>query len=381
MDKVNEIICFIRKEFNSDGFIPLHEPKFIGNERKYVVDAVDSTFVSSVGAYVDKFEEAVKEITGVEYAIATVNGTSALHIALLLAGVKPGEEVITQAISFVATSNAIAYLNARPVFVDVDIDTLGMSPEKLNDFLRHNTEVKSDGCYNNLTGQRIAACIPMHTFGFPTRIDKIIEVCNQYNIPVVEDSAESLGSHYKNKHTGSFGLLGVLSLNGNKIVTSGGGGVIITNDPKLGRLAKHITTTAKVSHKWEYVHDMLGYNYRMPNLNAALACAQLEQLQKFVENKRQLANHYADFFRCIKVTFIEEIKDARANYWLMSIILDDKNEKEFFLRKTNDQKVMTRPLWRLTNKLVMYQNCTSGDLSNSEWLEDRVVSIPSSVRC
>jgi perosamine synthetase len=381
MEKINEIISFIRKEFNSDGFIPLHEPRFIGNERKYVLDAIDSTFVSSVGAYVDKFEEMIKETSGAKYAIATVNGTSALHISLLLAGVKPGEEVITQAVTFVATSNAISYSNAQPVFIDVDLDTLGMSPDKLTDFLQKNSETKTSGCYNRLTGKRIAACLPMHTFGFPTRIDEIIDICDQYTIPVVEDAAESLGSYYKNKHTGSFGLTGAFSLNGNKTITSGGGGAIITNDPDLGKLAKHITTTAKTPHRWEYVHEVVGYNYRMPNLNAALACAQMEQLSTFIESKRELSNHYADFFNCINIPFVKEIKDARANYWLMTVILKDREEKEFFLKETNEQKVMTRPLWQLMNKLTMYENCLHGDLSNSEWLAERVVNIPSSVRC
>tara|TARA_B110001452_G_C15234853_1_gene427560 strand:+ start:2131 stop:3282 length:1152 start_codon:yes stop_codon:yes gene_type:complete len=376
-----EIVNFIREQFGiSDEFIPLHEPRFVGKEKEYVMDAIDSTYVSSVGAYVDKFEKIVTEKSGAKYAIATSNGTSAIHIALLMAGVKPNDEVITQPLTFVATGNAISYANARCVFLDVDIDTMGLSPSKLKVFLEANAELREGVPYNKKTNSRLAACMPMHTFGFPCRIDEIVEICNEFNIPVVEDAAESLGSRYKGKYTGTFGKLGVYSFNGNKTITSGGGGVIITDDKKLAKLAKHITTTAKVSHKWEYDHDMIGYNYRMPNLNAALACAQLEQLDSFIENKRELALIYDEFFKEKTIDFVLENSDSYSNYWLMSVILKDISQRNDFLKFTNENKIMTRPIWKLLNKLDMFQNCQVEDISNAEWLEERVVNIPSSVR-
>tara|TARA_B110000046_G_scaffold185640_1_gene228255 strand:- start:1592 stop:2734 length:1143 start_codon:yes stop_codon:yes gene_type:complete len=376
-----EIVNFIREQFGiSDEFIPLHEPRFVGKEKEYVMDAIDSTYVSSVGAYVDKFEEIVTEKSGAKYAIATSNGTSAIHIALLMAGVKPNDEVITQPLTFVATGNAISYANARCVFLDVDIDTMGLSPSKLKVFLEANAELREGVPYNKKTNSRLAACMPMHTFGFPCRIDEIVEICNEFNIPVVEDAAESLGSRYKGKYTGTFGKLGVYSFNGNKTITSGGGGVIITDDKKLAKLAKHITTTAKVSHKWEYDHDMIGYNYRMPNLNAALACAQLEQLDSFIENKRELALIYDEFFKEKTIDFVLENSDSYSNYWLMSVILKDISQRNDFLKFTNENKIMTRPIWKLLNKLVMFKYCQVEDISNAEWLEDRVVNITSSVR-
>jgi aminotransferase in exopolysaccharide biosynthesis len=377
-----ETVDFIRKSFNSpESFIPLHEPRFIGNERKYVLDAIDSTFVSSVGAYVDKFEQLITEITGAKYAIATVNGTAALHISLILAGVTADDEVITQPLTFVATSNAVAYIGARSVYVDVNRETLGLCPDKLNSFLEENAEIKDDGkCYNKITGRKIAACIPMHTFGFCAYIDKISEVCKKWEIPVVEDAAESLGSYYKNIHTGRFGLLGSFSFNGNKTVTCGGGGAIITDDENIAKLAKHITTTAKVPHKWEYVHDYVGYNYRMPNLNATIACAQLEQLNSFLSNKRELALMYKNFFSKTGISFVFEQEGTTANYWLNTILLSDREERDEFLSFSNSNKVMTRPAWHLMNKLEMFKHSQTGDLTNAAWLEDRIVNIPSSVR-
>lgn len=377
-----ETVDFIRKTFNTpEAFIPLHEPRFIGNERKYVLDAIDSTFVSSVGAYVDKFEQLMVEITGAKYAIATVNGTAALHICLVLAGVTNEDEVITQPLTFVATSNAIAYTGAKCVFVDIDEKTLGLSPSKLAFFLSENAEIRDDGkCFNRKTGKRLAACVPMHTFGFCANIGEIAAVCKQWNIILIEDAAESLGSYYKNTHTGRFGLIGSFSFNGNKTVTCGGGGAIITDDEKIAKLAKHITTTAKVPHKYEYVHDKIGYNYRMPNLNAAVACAQLEQLASFLRNKRELAFIYKAFFAKSGIEFVFEQEGTIANYWLNTIILRDRNERDAFLEFTNSNKVMTRPAWHLMNKLVMYKHFQTGDLSNAEWLEDRIVNIPSSVR-
>jgi len=376
-----ETVEFIREQFNTpEAFIPLHEPLFVGNEKKYVMDAINSTFVSSVGAYVDKFEDIVAQKTGAKYAIATNNGTSALHIALLMAGVKPNDEVITQPLTFVATANAISYTNAKCVFLDVDRDTMGLSPTKLRAFLEVNAELRDGVAYNKKTGAKLAACMPMHTFGFPCRIDEIVIICDEFNIPVVEDAAESLGSTYKGKHTGTFGKLGAYSFNGNKTITCGGGGAIVTDDEKIARLAKHITTTAKVPHQWEFEHDMVGYNYRMPNLNAALACAQLEQLNVYVKNKRELALIYADFFKDKTFDFVLEGPDSSSNYWMMAIILKDAQQRNDFLEFTNKKKVMTRPIWRLMHKLEMFKDCQVEDLVNAEWLEERVVNIPSSVR-
>jgi perosamine synthetase len=376
-----ETVAFIRNQFNTpEAFIPLHEPRFVGNEKKYVMDAIDSTFVSSVGAYVDKFEEIVSQKTKAKYVVATSNGTSALHIGLLMVGVKPGDEVITQPLTFVATGNAISYANAKCVFLDVDRDTMGLSPLALKTFLEANVEVRNGIAYNKKTAAKLAACMPMHTFGFPCRIDEIVAICDEFNIPVVEDAAESLGSLYKGKYTGTFGKVGVYSFNGNKTITCGGGGAIVTDDENLAKLAKHITTTAKVPHPWEYVHDMVGYNYRMPNLNAALACAQLEQLDAYVKNKRELALIYADFFKEKSFDFVLEGPDSYSNYWLMAVILKDSNQRNDFLKYTNENKVMTRPIWRLMNRLEMYKDCQVEDLTNAEWLEERVVNITSSVR-
>jgi len=377
-----DIISFIREQFgDTDNFIPLHEPKFLGNERKYVLDAIDSTFVSSVGAYVDRFESMMCEITGASFAVATVNGTSALHAALQLMGVTRSDEVITQPLTFVATANAIRYTGAHPVFVDVDRENLGLSATKLEEFLSQNAEIDDAGsCVNKTTRKYIKACVPMHTFGFPANIDEIVRICDQYHIPVIEDAAESLGSFYKGCHTGTFGKLGIFSFNGNKTVTCGGGGAIITNDPELAKQAKHITTTAKVPHRWEYVHDAVGYNYRMPNLNAALACAQLEQLDRFLESKTRLAKAYETFFNDKNIRFVTEQPESKANYWLNTIVLPDLDLRNRFLQETNDQRVMTRPAWRLMNQLEMFRDCQADDLSNAEYLAERIVNIPSSVR-
>lgn len=380
--KPDNIIGFVRKVFNQpEGFIPLHVPHFGGNEKKYLIDTIDSTFVSSVGAYVTQFEKMMADITGARYVIATVNGTTALHLAMVLAGVKYNDEVITQPLTFVATANAIAHAGGIPVFVDVDKDTMGLSPVALKAFLDEFATVNNEGqCINKKTGRRIAACVPMHTFGFPVKIEEIIAVCTAYHIPVIEDAAESLGSYYKNRHTGTFGLLGTFSFNGNKTVTCGGGGAIVTNDETIAQRAKHISTTAKVPHAWEFVHDEVGYNYRMPNLNAALACAQLEQLPAFIENKRELAGLYAQFFNGSQVTCVQEMKDVKANYWLNTIIFPDHQQQQQFLQESNAQKVMTRPIWQLMNKLPMYAGCQADKMENAQWLEERVVNLPSSVR-
>ncbi len=374
-----DIINFIQETYKTKDFIPLHEPRFSGNEKKYLGECIDSTFVSSVGKFVNEFEEKIASYTGAKYAIATSNGTSALHIALLLAKIKEGDEVITQPLTFVATCNAISYCNAQPVFIDVDKDTMGLSPSALKIFLENCTSIKNQQCINNKTGKVIRACIPMHTFGNPCRIDEIKDMCDEYHICLIEDAAESLGSLYKGKHTGTYGEMGVISFNGNKVVTAGAGGCIITNNKALAKRAKHLTTTAKMVHKWEFNHDQVGYNYRMPNLNAALLVAQLEQLNSFLESKRKISNKYKDFFKKSDIDFMTEIEGARSNYWLNALILDDLKQRELFLEATNLANVMTRPVWTLMNKLPMFKDCQQDDLTNSKWLEDRVVNIPSSV--
>lgn len=376
-----QTVDFIKTQFPNQEFIPLHEPRFVGNEKKYVIDCIDSTFVSSVGKYVDDFEKHIAEYTGAKYAVACVNGTAALHMAMIVANVKQNDIVITQPLSFIATCNAISYIGASHVFIDVDFDTMGLSPEKLDSFLKENTIKKTDGfTYHKTTHQKIAACIPMHTFGHPCRIDELAIICNQYNIALIEDAAESMGSYYKNKHTGTFGLLGTFSFNGNKTITCGGGGAIITNDESLAKRAKYLTTQAKVPHRWEFVHDEIGYNYRMPNINAALMCAQLEVLNSFLDNKRELAKRYQDFLKNSEINFVNEPIDSKSNYWLCSILLKDKSTRDEFLQYTNDNGVMTRPVWALMNKLVMFKNALHGNLDNAQQLEDRLVNIPSSVR-
>jgi len=373
-----DVVSFIQKIYKTTGFIPLHEPRFIGNEKKYLNECIDSTFVSSVGKFVDEFEEKITNYTGAKYAIATSNGTSALHISLLLADVDQNSEVITQPLTFVATCNAISYCGAQPIFLDVDKDTMGLSPSALKEFLEKNTIIKNQQCINNKTGKVIKACVPMHTFGHPCRIDEIKEICDKHHVFLIEDAAESVGSIYKGEHTGTFGQVGVMSFNGNKIITAGGGGCIVTNDKALAKKAKHLTTTAKVQHKWDFNHDMVGYNYRMPNLNAALLVAQLENLDKFISSKRKLANVYETFFNSNNYVFVKEPMDSKSNYWLNSIILKNKKQRDEFLDEINSSGVMTRPIWTLMNKLPMFRYAQCGDLKNSEWLEDRVVNLPSS---
>lgn len=376
------IISFIRDTFKEPtSFIPLHAPTFAGNEKKYLNETIDSTFVSSVGAFVNKFEEDLSKYTGAKYTIACVNGTNALHMALLLSDVAREDEVLSQALTFIATANAISYIGAQPVFIDVDKDTLGMSPKALETFLHENAEIKSDGfCYNKASGKRIKACVPMHTFGFPLRIDEIAAICGKWNIALIEDAAESLGSYYKGQHTGRFGKLGTFSFNGNKTITSGGGGALITDDEQLAKRAKHLTTQAKQPHPWRFRHDAIGYNYRMPNLNAALLCAQLEQLPGFLENKRELAGFYKDFFQNTDIQFMEEIEEGKANYWLNAILFNNEKERDEFLKESNENRVMSRPAWDLMNTLTMFQDCRHDGLANSQWIAERLVNIPSSVR-
>jgi perosamine synthetase len=374
-----EVVDFIKSLYPGRDIIPLHEPCFRGNEKKYLEECIDSTYVSSIGKFVDAFEKKMEKFTGAKRAVVIVNGTEALHFALKLVGVKPEDEVLTQPLTFVATANSISYCNARPVFLDIDLDTLGLSPDSLIQFLQNDTEMRGNECINNRTGRRIKACVPMHTFGHPCKIDRIVEICNNWNIEVVEDAAESIGSFYKRKHTGTFGKIGVLSFNGNKTITTGGGGMLLTNNIELGKRAKFLSTQAKVTHPWEYYHDEIGFNYRLPNLNAALGLAQLEQLNSFLDSKRKLAEKYCLFFDNKGIDFFVEPGDSQSNYWLNAVLLKNRLERDEFLKFTNEYGIMTRPTWRLMNKLPMYKQCLKSNLSNSESIEDRLVNIPSSV--
>lgn len=378
-DKFRQIVAFIREVFRKPhGAIALHEPAFAGNEKKYIEECIDSTYVSSVGKFVDLFAERIADYCGVRKAVLCVNGTCALHLALRLFQVEQNDEVITQPLTFVATANAIAYCGAHPVFLDVDRDTLGLSPDALEAFLTEETVRKKHGCYNRKTRRRIAACVPMHTFGHPCKIDRIADLCQQHDIPLIEDAAESMGSLYRGKHTGTFGGVGVLSFNGNKTITTGGGGALLFNNEELAHHAKHLTTQAKVLHPWEFVHDEVGFNYRMPNINAALGLAQLESLDQFLRAKRLLAEQYAEFFRKRGVQFITEPVHTKSNYWLNAILLDDAVERDKFLEFSNRDGIMTRPAWRLMTRLPMFANCQADRLLNAGWLEGRVVNIPSS---
>ncbi len=375
----DSLIRFVRDQYRTDEFIPLHAPVFRGRERELVLDTIDSTFVSSVGAYVDRLERDMAAFTASPRAVAVMNGTAALHIALKLAGVVPGDLVVTQSLTFVATCNAIAYCSAEPLFVDVDRHTLGLSPTALDAWLTEHALIDDLGDCRTRVGQsRIRACLPMHTFGHPVELDALITVCERWHLILVEDAAESLGSYYKGRHTGNFGKVGVLSFNGNKIMTTGGGGVLLT-DEATGKRAKHLTTTAKIPHPYEFVHDEVGYNYRMPNLNAALGCAQLEQLPAFIASKRVLAERYIEFFKGGDIQPIVEPDDCRSNYWLNGVICQDGAQRDALLEATNDAGVMTRPIWALMTRLPIYANALRGPLNNAEWLEARVVNLPSSV--
>jgi perosamine synthetase len=375
----SNLIARIKEVHGDAAFVPLHAPRFEGNEVKYLTECITSTYVSSVGPFVDKVEASLASYTGSCFAVACVNGTAALHVSLILAGVRRDDLVITQSLSFIATSNAITYIGASPVFVDVDEDTMGLSPVSLEAFLDSETKTGSDGKrYHNQSGRRIAACVPMHTFGHPARIDEIARVCEAYGVALVEDAAESIGSFYKGRHTGTSGMMGTLSFNGNKTITAGGGGAIITNDETLARRAKHLTTQAKVPHKWEFVHDETGFNYRMPNINAALLYAQMEKLDEFISRKRKLAGVYKEIFSGEDIKFMAEPANSKSNYWLCAVMLKDKPERDKFLEATNAAGLMTRPVWRLMHRLEMYKNCITGPLKVSEMLEERIVNIPSS---
>lgn len=380
MADYKKIVDFIHGLYGQES-VPLSVPKFIGNEKKYLEECIDTTFVSSVGKFVDRFEMEIAKYTGAKKAVVCVSGTNALHMSLLLAGVQRNDEVLTQPLTFIATCNAVSYIGAHPVFIDVDMDTMGLSPMALKAWLEKNAVIRNGECFNKNSGCRVKACVPMHTFGIPVKIDMIAEICNEWHIELVEDAAESIGSLYKGKHTGTFGKVGALSFNGNKTITTGGGGMMLFNDEELGAYAKHITTQAKIPHRWEFKHDQIGYNYRMPNINAALGCAQLENLDRYVESKRETANVYAEFFKSIPdIDFFSEPENCRSNYWLCSIVMKDHGTQQDFLEYSNDNGVMTRPIWELMNRLPMFEKCENDGLQNAIYFADRVVNIPSSVR-
>lgn len=395
------VISFIKGLYNNQEFVPLAVPKFIGNEKKYLNECIDTTFVSSVGQFVDRFEKDMATYTGAKRAVVCVSGTNALHMSLMLVGVKRDDEVLTQALTFIATCNALSYIGAHPVFLDVDRSTMGLSPDAMKEWLQKNAEVRKNtrineldkshdfafqedelACYNKSTGRRIKACVPMHTFGHPVRIEEIAALCKEWHIELVEDAAESIGSKYKGIHTGLFGKVGALSFNGNKTITTGGGGMMLFNDEELGAYAKHITTQAKIPHRWEFRHDHIGYNYRMPNINAALGCAQLEHLDEYIADKRATAAAYAEYFKNVDgIDFFTEPENSFSNYWLNVVILPDHDKQLEFLQETNDNGVMTRPIWELMNRLPMFETCENDGLKNTIFFADRVVNIPSSVRC
>lgn len=408
----SKTIDFIKSVYGNKEFTPLAVPVFQGNEKKYLNECIDTTFVSSVGKFVDRFEEDMAKYTGAKKAVVCVSGTNALHMSLLLVGVKQDDEVLTQALTFIATCNALSYIGAHPVFIDVDKSTMGLSPDAMKEWLHANAEVrevkngsKSDilsqteyptpqypsnlsnsseptkACFNKKTGRRVKACVPMHTFGHPVRIDEIAAICKEWHIELVEDAAESIGSTFKGQHTGTFGKIGAISFNGNKTITTGGGGMMLFNDEELGAYAKHITTQAKIPHRWEFRHDHVGYNYRMPNINAAMGCAQLENIDKYVASKRKVAAEYEEFFKNVPdIEFFVDSPNTVSNYWLNAVILKDKEAQIDFLTHTNDNGVMTRPIWELMNRLPMFENCENDGLENTIWFADRVVNIPSSVR-
>jgi len=376
-----KIVDFVHELYNTNDFVPLSVPKFIGNEKKYINECIDTTFVSSVGKFVDRFEEDMEKYTGANKAVVCVSGTNALHMSLILAGVERNDEVLTQALTFIATCNAISYIGAQPVFIDVDKSTMGLSPDAVREWLCKNAEIRNGQSFNKNSGRRIKACVPMHTFGHPVRIEELAQVCAEYHIELVEDAAESIGSKYRGKHTGTFGKVGAISFNGNKTITTGGGGMMLFQDEELGKFAKHITTQAKVPHRWEFRHDHIGYNYRMPNINAALGCAQIENIDKLIASKREVAAAYAEFFKNVDgIEFFVEPENCFSNYWLNAVITENKEKQQKFLQYTNDNGVMTRPIWELMNRLPMFEHCDHDSLVNTIWFADRVVNIPSSAR-
>jgi len=380
MNLPNTIKQKLQLIINEEQFTPLHAPIFEGNEIKYVTDCIESNFVSSVGAYVTRLEDMLQNYTGAKHAVVTVNGTAALHVSLILCDVVRDDEVLMPALTFIATANAVSYIGATPHFVDVDEETLGVDAKKLDVYLSEISQMRDGECFNASSGKRIKAIVPMHTFGHSVDMDALNIVAKKYNIDVIEDAAESLGSYYKGKHTGTLSKISAISFNGNKIITTGGGGAILTDDEELAKKAKYITTTAKIPHKWEFNHDLIGFNYRMPALNAALGVAQLEQMDKFVEKKRDLALRYLEIFKDVEgVKVFKEPKYAQSNYWLNALVLDIGYEqmRDELLQVTNDAGIMTRPIWTLMSKLEMFKKCPKMDLSVSESLEMRIVNIPS----
>lgn len=375
--KATSIVEFVRDTFKTDEFIPLHAPTFSGNEKAYVMETIDTTFVSSVGRFVDDFERKIEAYTGTAKAVATVNGTAALHAALYMADVQRGDFVITQALTFVATCNAMYHMGANPIFLDVSPASLGLCPKAVEAFLIEHAEINEAGCIHRQTGKRIKAVVPMHTFGHPVELDELFAVCLNWNLVLVEDAAESLGSFYKGRHTGTIGDVSAVSFNGNKLITTGGGGMVLCKTEELGARIKHVTTTAKVPHAYEFVHDEPGFNYRMPNLNAALGCAQMEVIGKYLKQKRQLAKRYDDLFSGTDFQFVTEPDYAQSNYWLNAIICPDEKSREEILTVTNSAGVMTRPIWRLMHRLPMYENAMHGDLAYSEFIEAHLINLPS----
>ncbi|MBL8001544.1 MAG: LegC family aminotransferase [Flavobacteriales bacterium] len=369
--------AFIRSIYGAEGFIPLHAPVFVGNEKAYLAECIDTTFVSYVGKFVERFEQAVKDHTGAKHAVACSSGTAALHMALVAGGVRPGDLVLMPALTFVATANAVRYCQADPFFIDTDRRDLGFDLDQLADHLANGTERRADGVYDKGTGRRIGACLPVHLFGHVARLDELVELCAKHGITLIEDSAEAMGSFFKGRHAGTFGRIGVLSFNGNKTITTGGGGMVITDDEAVAKRIRHVTTTAKVPHRWEFFHDELGYNYRLTNVNAAIGLAQMEQLERYITSKRTIAGKYAAFFNEGPYRHFAEPKDCRSNYWLNVLLLPDRSERDAFLAHSNDNGVMTRPAWTLMNKLPMYKDCPALSLEGAQWLEDRLVNIPS----
>lgn len=376
----DQVVAAIRAVVGT-GPVALHEPSFSGNEWLYLKECLDSTFVSSVGKFVDRFEVELAAFTGAKHAVAVVNGTAALHVATMLSGVKPGDEVLIPALTFVATANAVSYCGAMPHFVDSEARTLGVDSAKLRDYLASHTEQRTGQCVNRVTGRVIRALVPMHSFGHPVDLDGLMALAHDFNITLVEDAAESLGSYYHGRHTGTFGRMGTLSFNGNKTITTGGGGAILTNDAELARRAKHLTTTAKLPHAWDFRHDEIGYNYRMPNLNAALGCAQLEQLPAMVVAKRELFQRYhAAFAQVAGLKLMVEPEQCRSNYWLQTLVLDTRqtNQRDAILKATNDAGFMTRPVWVLMHELMPFSSCPRMDLAGAQSLSQRLINIPSS---
>ncbi len=373
------IISFIRDEFGKPtGEIPLNRPHFKGNEKAYLADCIESGLVSSTGPYIDAFEASICKFLGAQKAVAMVNGTTALQIALELVGVKPGELVITQPMTFVATCNAIVHAGGQPLFIDIDLNTLGISPQKLAEFMDAHTTVNEKGCFYE--GRRIGACLPVHTFGHPVRIDELMEVCEQYRIPLVEDSTESIGSKFQHRFTGTFGKLGVFSFNGNKTITCGGGGILVTDDHALAKKAKHLINQAKLPNSYEYHHDTVGYNYQMPNLNAALALAQMECLEEFLSQKRMLAMEYQDFLKDKPWEFFMEPPECQSNYWLNALVFPSEEDRNQFVETTNRQGIATRPAWKLMTQLSMYEECFCANLDNAQFINNKIANVPSSVR-